>query len=158
MSKILQGYPKFWHMCCGRTSSLEFEPSALWLIALDRYNPLVFKAKCSLCHKQWRSHCPAHGSFFQPVLRSFWVDQCLFVGLMPLKQTCDEFFVGLGGSRTSWTPWASRATRTQRSPRRYRQRWSSWDAWHTGKLVCCCRGVQIPLECMPAQFQRCFLR
>lgn len=155
--KTWQGYPKFWRMSCGRTSSLEFDLSDLWLIALGRYNHFVFKAKCGLCHKQWKSHCPVHGSFFHPILYSFWVNQCIFVWLMALKQTCDQVFVHLGGPGTSWTPWASRATRTQRSSRRYRQRWSSWDAWHTGELVCCCRGVQIPLKCMPTKFQRCFL-
>lgn len=141
MSKIFQDHPKFWHMCCGRTSSLESEPSVLWLIAPDRYKLLVFKAKCCFCHKQWRSHCPVHGSFFQPGLHSLWVNWCGFMWLMLLKQICDEFFIGLGGPRTSWTPWTSRATRTQRSPRRHWQRWSSWDAWLNGEfsaaaLVC----------------------
>lgn len=90
--KYCKATPNFGLCPVNRTSSLEFEPSALWLIALDRHNPLLFKAKCSLCHKWWRSQCPAHGRFFQPALHSFWVNQCLFVWLMPVKQTSDEFF------------------------------------------------------------------
>lgn len=49
-----------------------------WLHQPDRYKLMVFKAKCCFCHKQWRSHCPVRGSFFQPVLHSLWVNWCVF--------------------------------------------------------------------------------